>query len=122
RQMEKDKEQLIEAYFAGTLSAGQQQQFEQLIKHDTEFLETFTFGKETRDTIIYNERSKIKERFRKLEQQTKPARDLTPWFYVAASIFIVCVAGWLIFKTQSSVGLEELYAHHMEPYPNVISP
>ena len=120
--MEKDKEQIIEAYFAGTLSADQQQQLEQLIKHDTEFLEMFTFEKETRDTIIYNERSKIKERFRVLEQQTKPVRKLTPWYYVAASILILCVAGWLFFKNQAPVGPEELYAQYMEPYPNVVTP
>lgn len=117
-----DNEQLIEAYFAGTLSPDQKQQLEWLIAHDADFAETFNFEKEARDTIVYNERSKLKERFRILEQQTKPVRNLTPWYYVAASILILCVAGWLLFKTQAPVGPEELYAQYMEPYPNVITP
>lgn len=116
-----DKEELIEAYFAGTLSADQQRQLEMLLKHDSDFSEAFKFEKETRDTIVYNEREKIKERFRVLEQQATPVGKLTYW-YVAASILILCLAGWLIFRAQPSVDTDKLYAQYMEPYPNVITP
>lgn len=119
--MEMDKEELIEAYFAGPLSADQQQQLEWLLMHDAVFSETFKFEKETRDTIVFNEREKIRERFQVLEQQTKLVRKPTFW-YAAASILILCVVGWLIFGTRASVDTDKLYAENMQPYPNVITP
>jgi tetratricopeptide (TPR) repeat protein len=119
--MEMDKDKLIEAYFAETLSADQKRQLEWLMEHDTEFAETFNFEKETRDTIVYNERNKLKERFQVLEKQSKPVRKLMPW-YIAASILIVFVTAWVIFSKEPSVDPKKLYAEYMEPYPNVVTP
>lgn len=116
-----DKEQLVEAYFAGTLDVEQLRQLEWLLQHDAAFSETFQFEKETRDTIVFNERQKIRERFQVLEQQDKPVRKLSYW-YVAASILILFVAGLFLFGTHTSVDTEKLFAKYMEPYPNVLTP
>lgn len=121
--MEKDKEQLIEAYFTGVLTASQQKQLEWLLQHDTTFSEAFTFEKEVRDTIKYNERQKIKERFHTLdEQDVKPTRKPTVWWYAAASILVLISATWFFWDNKSEVTTEQLYIQYMEPYPNMVTP
>src|SRR5690606_17756705 len=99
--METDKERLIAAYFKGALTAGQQEQLERLLQHDAEFSEQFNFEKEVRDTIIYNERQKIKERFRILDEQgSKRSRKLRAWWYAAASILALIGAAWFFWGKQ----------------------
>ncbi|MFC3196880.1 tol-pal system YbgF family protein [Parapedobacter deserti] len=121
--MEKDKEQLIEAYFAGELSAEAQQQLEWLLAHDTAFEEEFRFEKEIRDAVIYNERQQLKARFRMLDKQAaKPTRKLATWWYAAASILVLIGVAWFFFDRQPTVDSEKLYAQYMEPYPNVVAP
>lgn len=121
--MEKDKERLIAAYFKGALTAGQQEQLERLLQHDAEFSEQFNFEKEVRDTVIYNGRQKIKERFRILdEQNSKRSRKLTAWWYAAASIVVLIGAAWFFWGKQPETTPEKLYAQYMEPYPNMVTP
>lgn len=121
--MEKDKELLIEAYFTETLTTGQQKQLEWLLQNDTAFSEAFNFEKEIRDTVIYNERQALKERFRTLDkQQLKPVRKQATWWYAAASILILIGAVWFFLDKQSEVTAEKLYAQYMEPYPNMVTP
>lgn len=122
--MEKDKEQLIEAYFTSTLTQTQQKELEWLLQHDTEFSEAFNFEKEVRDTIIYNERQVLKSRFLHLDKnKTKPVRKLTPWWYAAAaSVLLLVSTVWFFWDRQSEVPTEQLYAKYMEPYPNMVTP
>ncbi len=121
--MEKDKELLIEAYFTKTLTTSQQKQLEWLLQNDTAFSEAFNFEKEIRDTLIYNKRQALKERFHALDkQEVKPARKLTTWWYAAASILVLIGAAWFLLDRQSEVTAEKLYAQYMEPYPNMVTP
>lgn len=121
--MEKDKELLIEAYFTGMLTASQQKQLEWLLQHDAAFSEAFNFEKEIRDTIIYNKRQALKERFRTLDKQgVKPIRKQARWWYAAASILILAGAAWFFLDKQAEVTAEKLYAQYMEPYPNIVTP
>lgn len=121
--MEKDKELLIEAYFTGTLTTSQQRQLEWLLQNDAAFSEAFNFEKEVRDTITYNERQKIKERFRTLDKQAvKPVQKQVRWWYAAASILILIGAAWFFLDKQPEMTAEKLYAQYMEPYPNMVTP
>ena len=121
--MEKDNAQLIEAYFTGTLTTHQQQQLEWLLQHDTTFSEAFKFEKEIRDTVIYNERQALKERFYNLDKkEMKPVRKQARWWYAAASILVLIGAAWFFWGTQPEVTPEKLYAQYMEPYPNMVTP
>jgi tetratricopeptide (TPR) repeat protein len=121
--MEKDKELLIEAYFTKTLTTSQQKQLEWLLQNDTAFSEAFNFEKEIRDTLIYNKRQALKERFHALDkQEVKLARKLTTWWYAAASILVLIGAAWFFLSRQSEVTAEKLYAQYMEPYPNMVTP
>lgn len=122
--MEKDKEQLIEAYFTSTFTQTQQKELEWLLQHDTEFSEGFNFENEVRDTIIYNERQVLKSRFLHLDKnKTKPVRKLTPWWYAAAaSVLLLVSTVWFFWDRQSEVPTEQLYATYMEPYPNMVTP
>src|SRR5690606_1612564 len=107
----------------GALTAEQQEQLERLVQHDAEFSEAFNFEKEMRDTIVHNERQKLKERFRILDEQgSKPSRKLTAWWYAAASIPVLIGATWFFWSKQSAATPEKLYAQYMEPYPNMVTP
>src|SRR5690606_20924114 len=109
--MEKNKELLIEAYFTGMLTASQQKQLEWLLQHDAAFSEAFNFEKEIRDTIIYNKRQALKERFRTLDkQEVKPIRKQAIWWYAAASILIRVGAAWFLLDKLAEVTAEKLYA------------
>lgn len=121
--MEKDREQLIEAYFAQTLTSDQQKRLDWLLKHDRAFSDAFTFEKEVRDAIVYNERQNIKDRFRALDkQEIKPIRKLTAWWYAAASIVVLIGAVWFFENRQEHTTTDKLYAQYMEPYPNMVAP
>lgn len=121
--MEKDKELLIEAYFTKTLTTNQQKQLEWLLQNDPVFSEAFNFEKEIRDTVIYNERQALKERFRTLDkQQLKPVRKQARWWYAAASILVLIGATWFFLDNQYEATTEKLYTQYMEPYPNVVTP
>lgn len=121
--MEKDKEQLIEAYFSGTLTQAQQKELEWLLHNDSDFSESFNFEKEVHETIVYNERQVLKSRFRNLDKsEAKPVRKLTPWWYAAASVLLLVSVVWFFSDRQDKVPLEKLYATYMEPYPNMMTP
>ncbi|HLW09645.1 MAG TPA: hypothetical protein VKX35_04540 [Fermentimonas sp.] len=121
--METDKYLLIEAYFTGELTANQNKQLEWLLQNDAEFTEAFHFEKEVRDTIVYKERQKIKERLRALDiQEAKPIRNISPWWYAAASVLLLIIATWVFWGTPNSSSTNELFTQYMEPYPNVITP
>ena len=121
--MEKDKEQLIEAYFTGTLTAVQQEQLKRLLQYDVAFAAQFDFEKEARDAVIYNERQQLKERFRTLDKQgAKPSRKLVAWWYAAASILVLIGVAWFFWDRQPEATPEKLYAQYMEPYPNMVTP
>lgn len=121
--MEKDKELLIEAYFTETLTTSQQKQLEWLLQHDAAFSAAFNFEKEIRDTVIYNKRQALKERFRALDkQEVKPVRKQARWWYAAASILMLAGAAWFFLDKQAEVTAEKLYAQYMEPYPNIVTP
>ncbi len=121
--MEKDKEQLIEAYFSGTLTQAQQKELEWLLHNDSDFSESFNFEKEVHETIVYNERQVLKSRFRNLDKsEAKPVRNLTPWWYAAASVLLLVSAVWFFSDRQAEVSTEKLYAEYMEPYPNILTP
>lgn len=121
--MEKDKELLIEAYFTETLTTSQQKQLEWLLQNDAAFSEAFNFEKEIRDTLIYNKRQALKERFHTLDkQEVKPAQKQVRWWYAAASILVLIGTAWFFLGKQSEVTAEKLYAQYMEPYPNMVTP
>src|SRR5690606_78373 len=121
--MEKDKELLIEAYFADSLTATQRKQLDWLLQHDAAFLEAFDFEKEIRDTVIYNKRQTLKERFRTLDKRAvKPMRKWAGWWYAAACILVVAVSAWFFWGRQSEATPEKLFTQYMEPYPNMVTP
>src|SRR5690606_23544163 len=117
------KEQLIEAYFAQTLTPDQQKRLDWLLQHDPVFSEAFHFEKEVRDTTVYNERENIKGRFRELDkQEIKPVRRPTAWWYAAASIVVLISVVWFFGNRQQHTTTDKLYAQYMEPYPNMVTP
>ena len=121
--MEKDKELLIEAYFANTLTSRQQQQLEWLLLNDETFSEALNFEKEIRETIVFNERQKLKERFRTLDMQdARPVRKLAGWWYAAASVVVLVGLTWFFSSKPSQMTTERLYAQYMETYPNMVTP
>ncbi|TDO02785.1 tetratricopeptide repeat protein [Sunxiuqinia elliptica] len=119
--MKIDKQQLINGYFEGTLSSEEHAQIEKLLQEDLTFRKDFKFEKEVRDMVVSHEREKIKAELRLLDRKVKPTRKLTLW-YAAASILILLGVSTLLFRSQPSTTIEQLYSEYMEPYPNMVNP
>ena len=71
-----DNEALINGYFENTLSESEKEEFERLLKTDTEFAADFEFQQELQRSLKKEERRKIKDLFdaENLSAQKKSAK------------------------------------------------
>ena len=120
------KEDLITAYFEGTLSQEDQRTFEDLLKRDMEFLKEFQFQKELQSALQNEERRKTKIFLNSLENTssnkgTKIGR-LVPWFAAASIVILVGLGSWFYFFNSPKINTQELYAAYYKPYENIVHP
>jgi hypothetical protein len=111
-----NKEALIEKYFSHQLSDAEFNQLKKWIEEDELFKNEFYQQLEIQKIISEANHSQIKERLKRLDK--KPKKKNT-WYLYAASVTILIVLGFLLYKPQQE--LQEIYVENFEVYPNVIN-
>lgn len=111
-------EELIEQYFSGNISEEGFLQLKTLLEEDEVFKREFYSQLEIQQTIAQEKQTPLKERLKKLDQNSVRK---TNWYRYAAAAAVVLVAIGLLFYF-AQPNYEKLYAANFEPYPNVIAP
>ncbi|MCB0389221.1 MAG: hypothetical protein KDD23_11505, partial [Winogradskyella sp.] len=92
-----NKEALIEKYFSHQLSDAEFNQLKKWIEEDELFKNEFYQQLEIQKIISEANHSQIKERLKRLDK--KPKKKNT-WYLYAASVTILIVLGFLLYKPQ----------------------
>lgn len=97
----------IDNYFRGALSAEEAGQFEQKILTDPDFADEAAFYcnalQAARDAAILEKKARFREIYASTSSNARPGivRKMRQWT-AAAAILLVMLAGWYIFRPQSS--------------------
>ncbi|WP_417200673.1 tetratricopeptide repeat protein [Bizionia sp.] len=112
-----NNEELIEKYFNNQLSDTEFKQVEALLENDAAFKKEFYCQLEVQQAIAKEKRKPLKQRLKKLDQNTKKSNS---WYVFAAAILVILFSiGMFYFDNQPKY--TQLYAQNFEPYPNVMT-
>jgi len=125
-----DKEQLLYNYFANSLSAEEEKQFQNLLETDLEFKKQFDFEKDLKRVVREEEKAKLKSKLQDFEKdisEEKPVIKLNDrskkrsfnWS-IAASVAILFGLGWFGYNTMFGADYDDLYNSNYEEYPNTV--
>lgn len=114
-----EKEELIEKYFEHSLSAQEQDLFNEYLKNDKEFAAEVLFQKNVRQAIQANKREELKLKLSSFEKPFRNRKKFVIW-YAAAAIIVASAVGLLILNQNPDPG--KLYEAYYHTYPNVIAP
>lgn len=116
-----EKQNLINAYFEGSLTDKQNLEFQELLRSDAFFLQEFTFQKNLKKAIIAEERAALKKQLESFNKRS-PARALAmKWMAVAASLILLVALGSIFFYN-GKPDYEKLYAKNFREFPNLSHP
>ncbi|MBA80513.1 MULTISPECIES: tetratricopeptide repeat protein [unclassified Leeuwenhoekiella] len=121
-----NREELVEAYFAGRLSEDEARQLSDALQRDAAFAEEFEVEKDLQAALIDQSKADLKSTLVNLETEkfnkNQKSTGLKLWRYAVAAILIIGLSlfGALFIGNQSTP--EELYAENFEPYRNIIAP
>lgn len=113
-----DHEELIEKYFAKSLSNEEKSLFDQLMQSNDTFREQVVYEEEVQRAITLNERQALKKKLQSFEIK-KPKRNYTIW-YAAASFAVMLGIGFWTFS--NDVDTNAVYEEYYQSYPNVVAP
>jgi len=120
-----NKTDYIIKYFEGTLSEVELKAFNTLLENDPDFKKEVAFEQEVQDTLVLNDREKVKKEMQDWDTpKSKPhirKNNFAPW-KIAASLILLIGISWLLFFYTQSTSTAELYASNFEPYRNVVQP
>lgn len=121
-----NKDELINGYFEGALSQNQLEEFNRLLKADSEFVTEFEFQKELKVSLKKEERKHLKAMFNDLNKSNKkPETKVLPfrtWLAAASIVIVGGLASWFFYFNAPKLNANELYAANFTPYDNIISP
>lgn len=115
-----DREQLIQGYVEGTLTAAQEVEAKTLLATDAAFKEEVALYKDLQAAITDSERRSLKIGLQDLENKTPALKKRPNVYLIAASIVVALgIGGFFMFSSPSP---EQLYASNFETYPNTLKP
>lgn len=115
---------LIEQYLEGSLDQEKKRKIDEKISVDENYAENFEQYKFLIDGIKYSGRKKLFTKIKKWDMELSDNFEVESehsigkhfkWYYAAASIVILIVAGFLVFSSLNS-GYESLVADYYSPY------
>lgn len=119
------KEELIDKYFTNSLSAQEQQLFNEYLQNDEEFKSEFLFQKDLKAVVASNQRDDLKKTLQNFESdiQNKTSIFKVPnkWL-VAASICLFLGLGFWYVKTNFFPSDNKLFVENFQPYRNIVQP
>jgi hypothetical protein len=112
-----DTENLIEKYFEKTLTNTELQEFENLLKSDSDFASEFNFQKNLKTALVLNERQTTKKLLQSFE---KPKSNTNyKWLAAACVLVFMGIGTWFVLQNNND---NNLYQEYYQTYPNVIMP
>jgi len=119
-----EKENLINKYFAGTLTKEEQVTFDKLLAQDANFQEQLRFEEDVKAVVQSEQRQQLKQKLQKIENQLESTKPVKKSYWkplsIAASILLLFSASWFLYNSISPKSAEELYAANYEVYPNTV--
>lgn len=112
-----EKQNLIDAYFEGSLTDKQNLEFQELLRSDAVFLQEFTFQKKLKIAIRAEERATLKTQFSRLHKKN----NFIQYMAIAASFIILFSLGTILFLNKG-VDTNAIYAEHFTEFPNISQP
>ncbi len=121
--MSMSNEELLNAYFEGTLSPEEQREFQRLMEENPGFREDVAFRQELRQALRRQEREELRDL---LSGHAAKDRQFSIRRYipvmVAATIVLLVAIGYLIMRETVEPDPSSLYMAYFEPYENVVHP
>ncbi|WP_027077645.1 tetratricopeptide repeat protein [Maribacter antarcticus] len=119
-----EKENLIDKYFAGSLSLEEQVLFENFLKVDSDFKIQFELEKNVKAAVKGSEREILKRKLQGFEEGRSVSSKTKNTFWIplriAASIVILLSASWFLFNFGFLATTDTLYDANYEQYPNTV--
>lgn len=119
-----DRDALLYHYFSNSLTAEDQQLFDQLLESDLDFKQQFEFEKNLKRAIKEKERNHLKTKVKAYEAQLKhkstPEKSNFKIWSIAASIVLLLGLGWFGYDNYFKLDYNELYSENFQQYPNTI--
>ena len=120
------KEELLDAYFEGTLTDASKIMLDDLLNSDRTFREDFHFQKELRASLRKKNRKELKSYLSSIgpvsPKKITPIFRLAPWWAAASIALIIGLSSWYFFFYSEPLTNEQLYVAYYEPYENVVHP
>lgn len=114
------RQDLIEKYISGTISAEEMKEVISLCEDDASFKEEFQFHKDLKKVAAHEDDLIFKETLRTFENdQSSSKKNPRIWWIAASFIGVLLITYFFNFTSTST---EELFAENFEPYRNVIQP
>jgi len=118
-----NKEDLIEKYFADTLSNEERILFDKLLQNDQAFKEEFVFQKELKQSIAHQQRETIKRTLQGFEDNLNRKKVISfKYWLAAASVMLILTLGYFAFNKYTASQPEKLFTSNFSPYENVVHP
>lgn len=115
-----ERDDLINHYFEGNLTAQERVLFDQLMDTDQAFADSVAYEKKVKAAITLENRKSLKAKFVSIESRKSSKPFNKQWLYIAASI--VVLLGISMFFINQTPSNDKLFATYFEPYPNTVSP
>lgn len=119
-----NKAALIEKYFTNSLSPKEQDEFNRLLKEDSDFRDEFSFQKDLKDVLIQNQKKTLKKTLQHLESELnsdEKKRKYRFWM-MAASIVLLIGLSFFFYQQYQQKLPENLFAANFQPYRNIVNP
>ncbi len=118
-------DELLDLFFENALSKEQEERFHWLLKNDIVFKEAFEFQRTLKTAVTLNERQKLKESLRQLEDDQKAKKEKVvafSWksYIAAASIVLVFFTAYQFWPKANNP--DELFVENYEIFPNLVAP
>ncbi len=116
---------LIDKYFANSLTPKEQNSFNDLLQNNEEFKKEFQFHKDLKKVIDINRSEELKQdlqQFEKEYQEKSTTKFLFNKWLIAASITLLIGFGLWFVKDTYFPSNEQLYTRNFEPYRNIVQP
>lgn len=118
-----DQEELINAYLEGTLSAEDQELFENLIAQNPEYKAELEAQRKIKAAISLSERENLRGFLNEIDRtKAKPKSNLKSWIFSTTAACVLVLVGYFLWIMLSRSPGEKLYDRHYETYPNLIAP
>lgn len=116
-----DKDMWLQKYLQGSLTAEQQEEFQQRLASDPELAAETAFALELQEALAQKEYEKAKSELAVIHQKSKRTK-IWQWAIAASLTILLVVSSFGWFEANEAATSDLLFATYFEPYRNVVAP